>query len=119
MQVWKSVNTSAGLVAAFVIGVATVPVAAAGVNGIQLTNGPVIVATADDEHHSDVWITAKVKAKLLEDNFKTGVDIKVSTHDGVVQLAGYVKRAEQVNLASDIAANVEGVKSVQNDLIIK
>jgi osmotically-inducible protein OsmY len=101
------------------MGLAAAPVVAASVNDAQLRNGPVILATADDEHHSDTWITTKVKAKLLEENFKTGVDIKVSTHDGVVQLAGYVKKADQVSLASDIAANVEGVKRVQNDLIIK
>ena len=118
MQAHKHVHTGVGLLAALAIGLAGMPAMAADSHALS-GNGPIYLASANEEHHPDTWITTKVKAKLMEQNFFAGMEIKVSTHDGVVQLAGYVKRPEQISLAENIAANVEGVKRVQNDLIIK
>jgi len=69
--------------------------------------------------HSDAWITAQVKAKLLAEHFRTGMDVKVTTEDGVVKLSGYVNKADEVALADKVASGVEGVVRVQNDLTIK
>ncbi len=82
-------------------------------------SGQIVLAMEEEEHHSDALITTKVKAALFKANFTTGLDVSVSTHDGVVQLAGYVDKADQVNLATDVAGSVEGVKRVVNDLRIK
>jgi hyperosmotically inducible protein len=71
------------------------------------------------QQHSDAWITTQVKAKLLEQHIRTGLDVKVTTDDGVVKLSGYVKKAKEVTLADKVASSVEGVKRVQNDLTIK
>ena len=68
---------------------------------------------------ADTTITAKVKAGLLKSSLLTGLQVKVTTEDGVVRLTGYVDLAEQVTQAENIASKVDGVRRVQNDLRIK
>ena len=47
----------------------------------------------------DSWITTKVKADLLVDDQTKGLDINVSTTNGVVTLAGRLDSAAQVDKA--------------------
>jgi hyperosmotically inducible protein len=98
------------------IAIPAAPVIAADAAGIN--SGSIIVADVE-EHHSDAWITAKIKSKLLAEHFLTGLEIKVSTHDGVVQLSGFVKTADQIAMAVKVAGETEGVKQIENDLFIK
>jgi len=67
----------------------------------------------------DAMITAKVKALLLKDSTVKGLDVNVETHDGTVQLSGWVNTPAQIVQAERIALNVEGVKTVRNDLLVK
>ncbi|MEW6413788.1 MAG: BON domain-containing protein [Pseudomonadota bacterium] len=67
----------------------------------------------------DAWITAKVKALLVKDEGVKGLDVKVATHQGTVQLSGWVSSPGQITQAERIARSVEGVKDVKNDLQIK
>lgn len=60
----------------------------------------------------DSWITTKVKADLLVDDQTKGLDINVSTTNGVVTLAGRLDSATQVDKAVSIARGIKGVKSV-------
>jgi hyperosmotically inducible protein len=60
----------------------------------------------------DSWITTKVKADLLVDDQTKGLDINVSTTNGVVTLAGRLDSAAQVDKAVSIARGIKGVKSV-------
>ncbi len=60
----------------------------------------------------DSWITTKVKADLLADEQTKGLDINVSTTNGVVTLAGRLDSAVQVDKAVSIARGIKGVKSV-------
>ncbi len=60
----------------------------------------------------DSWITTKVKADLLVDEQTKGLDINVSTTNGVVTLAGRLDNAAQVEKAVSIARAIKGVKSV-------
>lgn len=60
----------------------------------------------------DSWITTKVKADLLVDEQTKGLDINVSTTNGVVTLAGRLDSAAQVDKAVSIARGIKGVKSV-------
>lgn len=118
MQV-RNDHTKLGLLAGLLLVVAGAPaIAADSHHATRLQNGPTMLADAE-EHHPDAWITTKVKAKLLAEHFLSGLEIKVSTHDGVVQLSGFVKTADQVSMAEKLATDVDGVKRVQNDLIIK
>lgn len=67
----------------------------------------------------DSTINAKVKSQLLADPEVSGLNVNVTTYRGQVQLSGYVNSTEQRQRAEQIARNVEGVKSVSNDLIVK
>ncbi|HAZ7573533.1 BON domain-containing protein [Legionella sp. PATHC032] len=63
--------------------------------------------------------TAKVKASLVDQLGTTGFAVKVKTYKDQVQLSGFVDSQRIKQRAGIIAAGVDGVKSVRNDLIIK
>jgi hyperosmotically inducible periplasmic protein len=67
----------------------------------------------------DAVITAKVKSSLLADSGTKGLKIDVDTKSGVVQLKGNVASDSERTLAQNLAAKVEGVKSVENKLAVK
>jgi hyperosmotically inducible protein len=67
----------------------------------------------------DSAITAKVKSALLADPDVKGLDIKVETNKGEVQLSGFVDNQAQIDRAVSIARGVEGVKNVQNKMTLK
>lgn len=71
------------------------------------------------EYIDDKAVSAKVKAALLKDPDVKGLQVKVETYNGVVQLSGFVDKPEQISRAAEVAKGVEGVKSVKNDLIVK
>jgi osmotically-inducible protein OsmY len=64
-------------------------------------------------------ITSKVKAAILGDPSLKSLQISVKTYKDVVQLSGFVDSAKSVQRAGELAAGVEGVSSVRNDLIVK
>jgi hyperosmotically inducible protein len=65
---------------------------------------------------SDTGITAKVKASYLGDERLKGTHIKVVTTNGVVTLTGTAPNSDSKSTAEDLARNVNGVKSVDNQL---
>lgn len=71
------------------------------------------------EYTSDAAITAKVKAAFVGDKTVRATDVNVETFRGTVQLSGFVDNTTDIGRAVDIARNVEGVKSVKNDLRVK
>lgn len=66
----------------------------------------------------DALITSKVKAALLKDPDISGFKINVDTSKGVVSLKGEVKTLALRRKAEAIAAGIEGVRKVENQLII-
>lgn len=62
---------------------------------------------------TDTWITTKVKADLLVTEEVKGLDINVSTTNGVVTLAGLLDSQAQHDKAVAIAKAIKGVKSVE------
>ena len=71
------------------------------------------------EYVDDSVITTKVKALLAEDDFLKSFQISVETYKGAVQLSGFVDAQQAIDKAVEIAHSVKGVKSVNNDLIVK
>lgn len=69
-------------------------------------------ASASEQPVTDGWITTKVKADLLVTEETKGLDINVSTQNGVVTLAGRLDSQAQVDKATAIARAIKGVKSV-------
>jgi hyperosmotically inducible protein len=76
-------------------------------------------ALADDAHKSDSTITGSVKSALTSNDQTKARQINVETQDGVVQLNGFVDSAAAKAAAEATAKNVEGVKSVKNNLSIR
>lgn len=67
----------------------------------------------------DSVVTAKVKARLIKHSLLRGLQVHVETYKGVVQLSGFVDNEKQITTAGQIAAGVEGVNKVINNLIPK
>lgn len=90
-----------------------------------LSSDEFIKASANDDRIKaakfvdDAAITAKVKALLLKDEGVKSLDVNVETYRGTVQLSGWVRSPEQMARAEQVAASVEGVKAVRNDLQVK
>ena len=64
----------------------------------------------------DSVVTAKVKAKLIDDPVTKAYQINVETFKGTVQLSGSVDSAEARSRATQLARDVGGVKDVKNSL---
>ncbi|MCC8193369.1 MAG: BON domain-containing protein [Deltaproteobacteria bacterium] len=71
------------------------------------------------EYFDDAGVTAKVKSKFIGQKGLDSLDIKVVTVDGTVTLMGDVNDASQIGLAENVAKEVEGVKAVDNKLVVK
>lgn len=63
--------------------------------------------------------TTKVKTSLVDQLGTTGFAVKVKTYKDQVQLSGFVDSQRIKKRAGIIAAGVDGVKSVRNDIIVK
>ncbi len=64
-------------------------------------------------------ITSKIKTRLFDDPLTRGFSISVRTFKDEVQLSGFVSSSRERARAGVIAAGVDGVRSVKNDLLIK
>jgi osmotically-inducible protein OsmY len=71
------------------------------------------------EFVDDSAIANKVKAALYADKEVSGTQVEVEAYRGVVQLSGFVDNAAQAQKAVQIAREVDGVKDVRNNLIVK
>jgi osmotically-inducible protein OsmY len=67
----------------------------------------------------DASITAQVKTKLINDDKTKAHNINVDTYNGVVSLSGFVESDAEAKQAIALAQQVEGVKSVKNDLHLR
>lgn len=73
---------------------------------------------AGSKYIDDSVITMKIKAAILNDPLLKVAQIEVTTVDGVVQLSGTVDSQQSIDRAVELAKSQDGVKSVQNDLIV-
>ena len=71
------------------------------------------------EKIDDASITAQVKLTLLWHRSTSAINTKVETRRGVVTLYGKAGSAAELNLASKLANDVKGVKSVKNRMVIE
>jgi osmotically-inducible protein OsmY len=67
----------------------------------------------------DSAITAKVKAKLLDDPTVSGLAISVETYKGIVQLSGFANSQSEIRQADNLARHTEGVRSIRNNIQLK
>lgn len=71
------------------------------------------------EYIDDSAISNKVRAEFIADKDLNIFQIDVSTYKGVVQLSGFVDSAPIKERAGTVAASIDGVKEVHNNLIVK
>lgn len=93
---------------------------------MPIASGTLLSGCAASDHHQstgqyidDSTITTKVKAAILDDPDLHVTQVNVETYQGVVQLSGFVDEHSQIKKAEADARNVEGVRSVKNDLRVK
>jgi osmotically-inducible protein OsmY len=85
--------------------------AACSVNSGQETTG---------EYVDSATISTKVKTKLASEGGMTLANqVKVETVKDVVQLSGFVTSETDRTKAEQIAWSVDGVKGVENDIIVQ
>jgi osmotically-inducible protein OsmY len=71
------------------------------------------------EYVDDSVISNKVRAQLVGDKDLNVFQIDVTTFKGDVQLSGFVDTSAKKEKAGAVAAAVNGVKAVHNNLIVK
>ena len=71
------------------------------------------------EYIDDSVITTKVKAEIFNEPSLKSAEINVETFKGVVQLSGFVSKADDITKATEVARSVKGVTSVKNDMRVK
>ena len=81
--------------------------------------GPVLADKTAGQVIDDSVVQAAVKTKLLGDDFASGAAINIETRKGVVQLGGFVDSTEEAERAGAVAAAVDGVRHVDNQLHLK
>ena len=69
--------------------------------------------------HSDAWLITKVKATLLFHRNVNATGTEVLAKDGTVTLRGNASSIAQKDLTTEFAKDVEGVKSVKNEMTVK
>ena len=72
-----------------------------------------------DQYVDNVAITAQVETAILNDPTLKMIQIEVETHNGTVQLSGFVDTPEMIVRAGALARQVSGVLAVQNNLMVK
>jgi len=71
------------------------------------------------EYVDDKALSVRVHSALGDNpEYKFG-EVSVKSYRGVVQLSGFVNTVDQKRIAGDIAARVENVRRVENNISIK
>jgi hyperosmotically inducible protein len=84
-------------------------------SGCAVTRGQQSVGAYVD----DAAITTSVKARFMENTQVDSSSISVETLNGTVMLAGFAKSDTEKSMAGKIANDVDGVRSVKNELAVR
>lgn len=71
------------------------------------------------QQNTDASITASIQAGMDNNPQLAGIPVRIETKNGNVQLTGYVKTIRQSDLAADLASKANGVRFVENNLIVR
>ena len=69
--------------------------------------------------HSDAWIAFKVRSRLLVKANVSAASTVVAVKDGAVTLTGTADNVAQKELTAAYAKDIDWVKSVKNDIVVK
>jgi hyperosmotically inducible protein len=86
--------------------------------GVTSVDNQLKIKAESPAEHSDAWLSTKVKSTLLFHRNVSASATDVYVKDGVVSLRGEASSEAQRELTAEYAQDVEGVKSVKNELTI-
>jgi hyperosmotically inducible protein len=86
--------------------------------GVTSVKNEIVVAPKHTEK-SDSWIGWKIRSRLLVKGNVSATSTTVAVKDGVVTLGGPADNAAQKELTEVYVKEIDGVKSVKNDIVIK
>ena len=86
--------------------------------GVTSVNNEIVVKSSYPEK-SDSWIAFKIRSRLLVKSHVSAASTKVSVNDGNVVLTGTADNVAQKELTAAYAKDIDGVKIVQNEIIMK
>ena len=86
--------------------------------GVTAVKNEIIVKSEYPEK-SDKWIALKIRSRLLTKSNVSLTSTKVNVNDGNVVLTGTAENAAQKDLTEAYAKDIDGVKNVQNEIVIK
>ena len=89
--------------------------------GVVLLGGcaPIEGRETAGQYGGDVKISTEIRGDLIKDQALKAFQIHVDTMQGVVQLSGFVDSLPQKEEAGRIAESVEGVRQVDNNIIVR
>jgi hyperosmotically inducible periplasmic protein len=71
------------------------------------------------QYVDDTTLSTRVKTALIGDEQVKARNIDVETYKGVVSLSGFVESRGEAERAVQLAQNVDGVKSVKDDMHVR
>ena len=74
---------------------------------------------SDHPERSDSWMALKVRSRLLVKGNVSATNTKVDVNEGIVTLSGTADTLAQKELTAEYAGDIDGVKSVKNDIMVK
>jgi osmotically-inducible protein OsmY len=96
------------------------------IDWVKSVNNQIVVQDTDTsagqtvgEKIDDASITSQVKFALLAHKATSALKTKVTTTDGVVRLSGDANSDAEISLATKLAQDVRGTRSVTNDMRVK
>ena len=90
----------------------------AGLPGVTSVDNRLTVKGEYPAEHSDMWIALKVKSALLFHRDVRASKTDVNVKEGVVTLTGEASSLAQMELTTEYAKDVEGVKEIRNAMTI-
>lgn len=90
----------------------------AGLPGVKSVDNQLTMADKTPAPGSDAWLITKVKFNLLFSKNVNAVGTNVTCDKGVVTLRGEAESLAQKDLTTEYAGDVEGVKSVINEMTV-
>jgi osmotically-inducible protein OsmY len=89
-----------------------------GLPGVIRVENKLEVTGGHPDETSDTWIGMKIKFVLMFHKNVSGMKTDVDVKDGIVTLHGEATTEAQKELTTEYAKDVDGVKSVNNDMTV-
>jgi osmotically-inducible protein OsmY len=87
-------------------------------NEMTIAQTPAKPGETFNEKIDDASITAEVKSTLMSHRATSAIKTKVETTNGEVTLSGVAKNDAEKSLVTKLVTDIEGVKSVVNNMTI-